>query len=81
MRSVLSLSIPPKKLALLKKRAKDEGMTISAYVIHKIDEEEHMISEEELLVDIRQGRKDFKEGKCRVMGHADKIEDFFPINE
>ncbi len=81
MRSVLSISLPPKKLAFIKKRAKSEGMTVSAYVIQKIDEEEHMISEAELLEDIRQGRKDFKEGKCRVMGPDDKIEDFFPINE
>lgn len=80
MRSVLSISIPPKKLAALKKRAKSKGMTISAYAIRVFDEEEHLISEEELLEDIRQGRKDFKEGKCRVMGPNDRIEDFFPID-
>jgi len=81
MRSVLSISIPPKKLKALKKKAKKDGITISAYVLRIIDEEEHMISEKELLEDIRIGEKEFREGKCRVMGHDDKIEDFFPIDE
>ncbi|MBP7114060.1 MAG: hypothetical protein KBA40_01255 [Candidatus Peribacteraceae bacterium] len=80
MRSVLSISIPPKKLAALKRRAKREGMTISAYALRIFDAEEQFISEEELLRDIEQGRKDFKEGKCTVMGPNDKIEDFFPID-
>jgi phosphosulfolactate synthase (CoM biosynthesis protein A) len=80
MRSVLSISIPPKKLAALKKRAKNEGMTISAYVIQKIDDEENMISEEELLEDIRQNRKDIAAGKFRIMGPGDTIEDFLPLD-
>ncbi len=79
MRAVLSISIPPKKLAALKKRAKSQGMTISAYIIQKMDEEEHMISEEELLEDIRESEKDFAEGRFTVIGPDDKIEDFLPL--
>lgn len=80
MRSVLSISIPPKKLAALKKMAKTEGMTISAYVIHVLDQEEAMISEDELLRDIRQNRKDIAAGKYRIMGPNDTIEDFLPLD-
>lgn len=79
MRAVLSISIPPKKLAALKKRAKSEGMTISAYVIHRIDDEENMISEEELLEDIRESEKDFAAGRFTTIGPDDKIEDFLPL--
>lgn len=80
MRSVLSISIPPKKLAALKKRAKNEGMTISAYTIHLLDESETMISEDELLSDIRENRKDIAAGKYRMKGPHDTIEDFLPLD-
>lgn len=56
-------------------------MTVSAYVLTRIDEKEYVISEEELLEDIRISRKEFEEGKCRVMGPNDRIEDFLPIKE
>jgi len=81
MRAILSISIPPKKLAALKKRAKIEGMTISAYVIQKIDEDEYMISEDELLEDIKQGREDLAKGRYRRMGPNDNIHDFLPIKQ
>jgi macrodomain Ter protein organizer (MatP/YcbG family) len=81
MRAVLSISIPPKKLQIIKKKAKKEGMTISAYVIQLIDEEEGMISEKELLEDLKQGEKDFAEGRYVSMGPNDKIEDFLPIKD
>ncbi len=81
MRSVLSISIPTATLRSLKKKAKDKEMTVSAYIVRLIVEEEHLISEEELLEDIGQGREDFKAGRCRVMGPNDKIEDFLPIKE
>jgi len=77
MRSVLSISIPPKKLKALKKKAKKDGITISAYVLRIIDEEEHMISEEELLEDIRIGEKEFREGKGVVLRSDDDIAKFF----
>jgi len=82
MRSVLSISISPKKLAALKKKVKAEGITVSAYFIRMIDEDmEHVISEEELLEDLKQGEKDLAEGRYRTMGPNDNIEDFLPIKK
>ncbi len=81
MRSVLSISGPPKKLQMIKKKAKEEGLTISAYVIRIFDEGETMISEEELLQDVRQNRKDIAAGHYRIMGPGDKIEDFLSLDE
>jgi hypothetical protein len=77
MRSVLSISVPPKKLAALKKRAKSQGMTISAYVLRFVDEEERMISEEELLEDIRVGEKEYRDGKCKVLRTDADFNQFF----
>ena len=81
MRSVLSISIPPKKLKVLKKKAENNGMTVSAYVLRILDEEDHMISEEEFLKDLRQGEKDLANGNYRTMGPDDAIEDFLPIKK
>ncbi len=68
MRSVLSISIPPKKLALLKKRAKSEGMTISAYVLQKVDEEmDAEISEKELLQYAAEAEDDVRTGKTKKL--------------
>ncbi len=77
MRSVLSISIPPKKLSVLKKRAKSEGMTISAYILRFVDEEEKMISEEELLEDIRISEQEYRDGKCKVLRSDADVEQFF----
>lgn len=79
MRSVLSISVPPKKLAILKKRAKKAGLTVSAYVLRIVDEDEHLISEEELLEDIRQSEKDFAAGRYTVIGPDDRIEDVLSL--
>lgn len=79
MRSVLSISLPAKQAAALKRRAKSKGMTISAYALKVFQQDEYLISEEELLKDIEQNRKDLKAGKCRVMSSNDRVEDFFPL--
>lgn len=74
MRAVLSISIPPKKLAALKKRAKSEGMTISAYVIRQIDEEsEHVISEQELLSFWQEAKADLQSGKVKKLHNPDDL--------
>jgi hypothetical protein len=80
MRSVLSISIPPKKLIALRERAAIEGMTISAYVLRRIDEEEELISEDQLLKDIAENHKEIARGNYRMMGPNDKIEDFLPLD-
>lgn len=56
-------------------------MTVSAYVLRIIEEEDRMISEEELLKDLRQGEKDLLKGNYRTMGPEDSIEDVLPIKQ
>lgn len=79
MRSLLSVSMPVATLKRLKKKAKDKKVSVSAYIVRLLEEDEYLISEEELLEDIRQGQEDYKNGKYRSMGPNDKIEDFLPI--
>ena len=68
MRSVLSISIPPKKLAIAKKQAKEQGMTISSYFVHMIDEKvEHLITEQELLTYREEARQDIKNGRAKKL--------------
>ena len=74
MRSVLSISISPKKLQAIKKRARQEGLTISAYVIHKIDEYiEHPITEKELLTYREEARQDVKNRRAKKLHSADDL--------
>lgn len=81
MRSLLSVSMPAATLKRLKKKAKAKKLSVSAYIVHLVEEEEKMIPEEELLKDIKQGRKDWKAGKVRIMGPDDAVEDFFPLSK
>jgi len=82
MRSVLSISIPPKKLAALKKRVKQQGTTVSAYLMRMVDEEiEYVITEEELLKDLKKSEEDLARGRYRTMGPNDNIEDFLPVKK
>lgn len=69
MRSVLSISIPSKKLSILKKKAKAQGMSVSAYVVEKIEEdlEPHLITEKELLQYVKEGQEDLKHGRVKVL--------------
>ncbi len=67
MRAVLSISIPPEKLAALKKKAQLANMTISAYILQRVDEEEHLINEDELLFYAKEARKDFLSGKTKKL--------------
>ena len=74
MRSVLSISGPYKKLQMIKKNAKKEGMTISAYVIHKIDADtEYAITEQELLTYREEARKDVKNGRAKKLHAAEDL--------
>lgn len=77
MRAVLSISIAPKKLQAIKKKAKMEGLTISAYVIRMFDEEEKMMTEEELLEDIHIGEQELRDGKGTVLRSENDIDQFF----
>ncbi len=69
MRAVLSISIPPHKLAKLKKRAELQNMTVSAYVIGKIEEDdyEEVITEEDVLIYAKEAKKDFLVGNVKKL--------------
>jgi hypothetical protein len=74
MRSVLSISIPPEKLKILKKKAKKEGMTVTAYVVGRIDEDlEADISEKKLLQYWKEAREDLKQGRVKEWKHPDDL--------
>lgn len=65
MRQVLSISLPGDMIKTIKQRVKNEGFnSVSEYFkyLFKMDTED-IISEEELLKDIKQARKEYKEGK------------------
>ena len=51
-----------------------EGLTISAYVIHKIDEYlEHPITEQELLTYREEARRDVKHGRAKKLYSAEDL--------
>ena len=77
MRSVLSISISPVAVRRIKKRAKAKGMTVSAYLVRLADVEETMISEEELMEDIRQGEEDRRQGKGTILRSDEDVATFF----
>ena len=67
MRSIISLSLPPQKKKEIAKRAKKMGLSVSAYVLHTIDVEQKMISEDELLEIAARAERDYKAGKTKVL--------------
>ncbi len=67
MRSILTVSLPPDKLAALKKRAKKRGVSVSYYVRMVLEHEGAIISEEQLLASCKEAEKEYREGKTRVL--------------
>jgi len=66
MRQVLSISMPGNTIQTIKEKTKSKGFrSVSDYIKHliKIDEESDWISKEELLKIVKEGRKEYKEGK------------------
>ena len=64
MRQVLSLSIPKQTIKEIKSLSKKRGFdSVSGYIKHLVELDKDTISEEELLKDIKQGQKDYREGK------------------
>ncbi|MCK5211754.1 hypothetical protein KAJ89_03560 [Candidatus Parcubacteria bacterium] len=69
MRQVLSISLPGSMIKNIKQRVKNEGFnSVSEYFkyLFKMDTED-VISEEELLKNIKQARKEYKEGKLKTL--------------
>ena len=67
MRSILTLSVPPKMLKSLKRKAKRKGVSVSYYVRVVLEHEENIISEKELLARCKEAEKNYREGKTKVL--------------
>jgi predicted DNA-binding protein len=70
MRSVLSISLPSATLKSLKKKAKDKDMTVSAFVLKVIEldmQDEHHITEEDLLAFAEEAKNDVLSGKSKKL--------------
>jgi len=64
MRKILSLSLPEKTVKSIKRRAQKRGFrSVSAYFQFLLQEDEDLISEEELLAAVEEGRKEYEKGK------------------
>jgi len=73
MREIITLSVPSKTKKLIKKRAKLNGFaSVSAYIKFLVSEDDDLISEDKLMAEVKQARKDYREGKAI---EADSIED------
>lgn len=69
MRQVLSVSLPGDIISDIKKRVKNNGFnSVSEYFkyLFKMDTED-VISAEELMEDVKQARKEYKEGKLSTL--------------
>jgi len=69
MREVLSISLPAATIVKIKKTAKDRGYdSVSEYIQRLvIEDRDDIISEKELLKDIKSSESDYKKGKTRVL--------------
>lgn len=76
MRKVLSISISDELEKEIKQRTKERGFnSVSDYIKSLLVVDEDLISEEELLEDIRSGQEDYKKGKViKAKSIADLIE-------
>jgi Arc/MetJ-type ribon-helix-helix transcriptional regulator len=76
MRKVLSISITDVLEKEIKKRTKQRGFnSVSDYIKSLLIVDEDLISEEELLEDIKSGQEDYKKGKViKAKSIADLIE-------
>jgi len=68
MREILSLSLPAKLKKLAMQRARERGFgSVSAYIKKLLLEDDDLISEKELLEDIRIAEKEHAEGKLKTL--------------
>lgn len=64
MRQVISLSLQPDTIKVIKQKTKSRGFdSVSSYVNYLVQADDDLISEEELLAEIKQAEKEEKEGK------------------
>jgi len=76
MRKVLSISVTDVLERDIKQKTKKRGFdSVSDYIKNLVVADEDLISEEELLEDIRRGEEDYKKGKViRADSIADLVE-------
>jgi len=64
MRQVLSISLPGQIIQKIKQRSKKRGFaSVSHYIKYLLEGDDDLISEQELLEDIKAAEKEYKEGK------------------
>lgn len=75
MRQVLSISLPSPEVKQFKRHAKTRGYTsMSSYVYELLKADTHLISEEDLLKSIKEGRKAYSKNKClKIKSLADLL--------
>ncbi|MDD4531232.1 MAG: hypothetical protein PHH21_00815 [Candidatus Pacebacteria bacterium] len=76
MRKVVSVSMSEEMEMNIKKRARKRGFgSVSQYINNLLVADEDLISEEELLKDIREGEEDYRKGRViRAKSIVDLIE-------
>ncbi len=67
MRSILTISLPEEKKQAIIKKAKKAGKSVSAYIISVIELESQLISEDELLAIVKKFKRDYYEGKTKIL--------------
>lgn len=74
MRDTITLSFPADLLKELRKAAKKAGISVSGYVQKMFSFQHDLISEEELLEDLRSARKDRAKGNVKELHHVDELD-------
>lgn len=67
MRSILSISLPADKKKEIEERAKKANKTTSSYIIHVMELEKSLISEDELVEMAIKAERDYKAGKAKKL--------------
>lgn len=74
MRQILSISMPGQLINEVKERIEVRGFkSVSDYIKFLIKADNDFISEEELLEDIKEARRDYKLGKLKVLKSLDDL--------
>lgn len=67
MRSVLSISLSAEKKKEIEERAKKAHKSTSAYIVHVVELEKSLISEDELVKIANKAESDYRAGKTKKL--------------
>lgn len=67
MRAIVNISLPSEKKKEIEQRAKKAQKSVSAYILHAINLEQSLISEEELLKKSEIAESDYRKGKTKEL--------------